>query len=654
MSFSNDSSGFTLPPFAQELIHSGAVSLPQMQQALIEVRRSGRPLTAVLEEIVGRPLSEADSSSEQPVTSQSSIDATIVNVTEIIEETPAFVSPKVNPAEDLNRSNEQDDAIVSLVNKILILGMREKATEIYLEPEETKLLVRIRQGGNVRSLLEPLPKKLISPVVKRLKSMVGLDTNQTSIPQKGKLRKSYNSRPVYFFVNTLPSFYGEKVVVRIVESLTELPTLSSLIKEESTQKVLKQLNQRQSGLILVTGPASSGLSSTLEACLEEQHKQEKTITTIEDPIRRTFPGITQVEINPEQGLTYLQALQSVTQQVVDVILVEKIEDSETAQSVFTAVKQGHLVLAGLNAKDSCSAIAQLSQWINAEELAEYLSGVVNQRLLRRVCPTCRLVHHPETGELQQLQLASHQQKSSTFYRANTLTQELIQQLQLKGRLCRQCNGVGYHGQIGIYEVLPINASLQSLIRQGVTVEKLRQAAIDEGMKTLVNAALDQVLQGETTLEEFFRHFPDALTSLTVVQTTNVLPPGFSEQLKALERSLASVTKAFAELKQAVNGVPITQVTQEGAIAEDPPITKPLPRPVDPDIDLSEVTLVGDTELYEELSDLGDWQNWKKAAKPQSQEQKAESDSSEQESSEENNQDPHKTVINPFKSIVDPW
>lgn len=653
MSFSNDSSGFTLPPFAQELIHCGAVSLPQMQQALIEMRRSGRSLAVVLEEMVGRPLSEADRYDDHKATPPSSIDATIVNVTEIIEETPSFVAPPVHPADELNRSSEQDEAIVSLVNKILILGMREKASEIYLEPEETKLLVRIRQGGIVRSLLEPLPKKLINPAIKRLKEMVGLDTHQTSVPQKGKLRKSYNSRPVYFFIKTLPSFYGEKVVVRIVESLTELPTLSSLSIEESTQKALKRLNQRQSGLILITGPAFSGLSSTLEACLGEQHKQEKTITTIEDPIRRTFPGITQVEINLEQGLTYSQALQSLSQQVVDVILVEKIEDPETAQAVFAAVKQGHLVLAGLNAKDSCSAIAQLNQWVNPEEVAEYLSGVVNQRLLRRVCPTCRLVHQPEAGELKQLQLASHQQKSSTFYRANTLTQELIQQLQLKGRLCRQCNGVGYHGQIGIYEVLPLNASLKSLIRQGTTVDNLRQAAIDEGMKTLVNATLDKVLQGETTLEEFFRHFPDALTALTVVQTANenTLPKGFSERLNELERSLASVTKAFAELKQTVNGVPLTQ---QDAIAEEPTINKSLARPVDPDIDLSEVTLVGDSDLYEELGNLSDWPNWQKSVEPQPQKAAIASDDSEQPPAEDDSSDPHKTVINPFKSIMDPW
>lgn len=633
-------------------MHSGLVSLPQMQQALIEVRRSGRSLAVVLEEMIGRPLPHSEGSNEQRAEPQSRIDATVVDVTEIFEETPSFMAAKAPAAEDLNHPPEQDEApIVTLVNKILILGMREKATEIYLEPEETKLLVRIRQGGNVRSLLEPLPKKLISPVVNRLKGMVGLDVNQTSIPQTGKLRKSYNSRPVYFFVNTLPSFYGEKVVVRIVESLTELPTLESFVTDELTRKVLQRLNQRKSGLILVTGPAFSGRSTTLEAFLREQQKQEKTIITLEDPIRRTFPGITQVEINLEQGLTYPQALQSVTQQAVDVILVEKIEDLETAQAVLTAVKQGHLVLASLDAKDAFSAIAELSQWINPAEVAEHLSGVINQRLLRRVCPTCRLVHQPEAEELQQLQLTARQHQSSSFYRANSLTQELIQQLQLKGRLCRQCNGVGYHGQVGIYEVLPINPSLQSLIRQGTQVEHLRQAAIDNGMKTLVNAALDRVLHGETTLEEFFRHFPDALTTLTIVQSPNTLPKGFQERLNQLERSLTNVTQAFTELKQSLKGV---ATAQKEAIAEEPPITRPLARPVAPEIDLSEVTLVGDTELYEELTDSSDWSSFKKAVKSQPQPEAIEADHPDNPVSDDEDQDPHKTVINPFKSIMDPW
>jgi len=221
--------------------------------------------------------------------SKADIDATIVNVTEIFEEAPPQFNEGQNPvAENLNRVPAEDESpIIGLVNKILIMGMREKASEIHLEPEENKLVIRIRQGGNLRSLLDPFPKKVITPIINRLKIMVGLDITKTKIPQKGRLRKSYNGNPVYFFIHTLPSFYGEKIVVRIVESLKELPDLETLISDKTTQNAIKALNKRKSGLILVTGPAYSGISTILEALLAQQ--KELQLATVEDPIRRTFP-----------------------------------------------------------------------------------------------------------------------------------------------------------------------------------------------------------------------------------------------------------------------------------------------------------------------------------------------------------------------------
>ncbi|MFM7437791.1 MAG: GspE/PulE family protein, partial [Snowella sp.] len=470
--------------------------------------------------------------------SQAEVDATVVDVTEIFEEAPSqFNHGQRLIEENLNRVPDQDEApIIGLVNKILIMGMREKASEIHLEPEDNKLTVRIRQGGNWRSLFDPLPKKSITPIINRLKAMVGLDISQTKIPQKGRLRKSYNGNPVYFFIHTLPSFYGEKIVVRIVESSSELPDLDTLISDKTTQNTIKALNNRKSGLILVTGPAYSGISTTLEACLAQQ--KERNLASIEDPIRRTLPRMTQMEVDLDRGFTYAKALESLSCQDVDVILVDQIEDWEAAQAVLDSVNQGHLVLTSLYGKDAVSAIAQLSEWVKPSSLAENLSGIINQRLLRRVCPTCRLVHQPEKEELQQLQLSARQHQSSNFYRANTLNQELIQQYRQKGRLCRQCNGAGYHGEVGVYEVLTISLGLRSLIAQGAEPERLREAILAQGMKTLINDSLDQVLAGETTLEEFFRVFPDALFSLSQVQPVATLSPDFQKRLTDLEKSLA--------------------------------------------------------------------------------------------------------------------
>ena len=600
--------------------------------------------------------------------SKAEIDATIVNVTEIFEEAPPQFNDGQNPvAENLNRAPEKDEApIITLVNNILIMGMREKASELHLEPEENKLVVRIRQGGNLRSLLDPLPKKMITPIINRLKAMVGLDITQTKIPQKGRLRKSYNGHPVYFFIHTLPSFYGEKIVVRIVESVSELTDVETLISDKTSQNAIKALNKRKSGLILVTGPAYSGISTTLEACLAQQ--KDRNLASLEDPIRRTLPGITQVEVDRDQGFTYAQALDALARQDVDVILVDQMEDWETAQAVLDSVNQGHLVLTSLSAQDAVSAIAQLSEWVKPSFLAENLSGIINQRLLRRVCPTCRLVHQPEKEELQQLQLSARQRQSSHFYRANTLNQELIQQYRLKGRLCRQCNGAGYHGQVGVYEVLTINPSLRSAIAQGTEPERLREVVLAQGTKTLINDSLDQVLAGETTLEEFFRVFPDALFSLGQVQPVATLSPDFQKRLTDLEKSLADVNKAFTEFKKLMttNSPGLNEEFIDES-DEFSPQTLPLMALDDAEIDLSEVTLISDTQLYEEFANPEKWGTFKKEVTPRSPsvtpkpanstvaDLKSElaidefllPDDNEQEGKEE-------TVIAPFKSIVDPW
>jgi type IV pilus assembly protein PilB len=597
------------------------------------------------------------------------VDATVVDVTEIFEEVPPQFNDAQNPvAENLNRAPEQDESpSIGLVNKVLIMGMREKASEIHLEPEENKLVIRIRQGGNLRSLLDPLPKKMITPIINRLKVMVGLDITQTKIPQKGRLRKSYNGNPVYFFIHTLPSFYGEKIVVRIVESLTELPDLETLISDTTTQTAIKALNKRKSGLILVTGPAYSGISSTLEALLAQQQKQELNLATVEDPIRRTFPGITQVEVDRERGFTYAQALDSLARQDMDVIMVEQMEDWETAQAVLDSVNQGHLLLTSLSAQDAVSAIAQLTEWVKPSYLAENLSGIINQRLLRRVCPTCRLVHQPEKEELQQLQLSARQRQSSHFYRANTLNQELIQQYRLKGRLCRQCNGAGYYGQVGVYEVLTINPSLRSLIAQNTDPERLREAVLAQGMKTLINDALDQVLAGETTLEEFFRVFPDALFSLGQVQPVATLSPDFQKRLTDLEKSLADVNKAFVEFKKLMTATS-PELNEEFTDESDEfsPQTLPLMALDDAEIDLSEVTLISDTQLYEEFANPEKWGAFKKEVTPRSPSMtpkpanstvadlKSELAIDEFLLPDDENEGKEDTVIAPFKSIVDPW
>ncbi|MEB3189448.1 MAG: GspE/PulE family protein [Snowella sp.] len=581
-------------------------------------------------------------------------EATTVDITEIMEDNPPGLYHHP-PEEELNQPVPAQEApIITLVNKILILGLREKANEIHLDPQESKLTVRIRQGGNLRPLIEPLPKKVVPAVIQRLKVMAGMDISQSQIPQRARLRKSYSGHPVFFFISTLPSFYGEKVIVRIVETVDHFPEFQDLCSDRAVQEQFQNLVTATSGLVLITGPTYAGKSTTIEAFLGQQHQQGASIGTIEDPIRRTWEGFTQVEVNPEKGITYATALKALSEQSLAVLVVDNIEDQETAQAVLKAVHQGHLVFAGLHAKDTATAIAQMEEWVEPNLLAENLLAVVNQRLLRRVCPTCRLQHQPEVQELEKLGLTPNQRQSSQFYRANTLNQELVGQLQLKGRLCRQCSGAGYHGQVGVYEILRLSPSLRRLISQKKAPEALRTQALKEGMISLVQDGLVRVTQGETTLEELLRVFPDALLSLAGLPSPGTLPEGFQERLDHLEQSLAHLTQSFHQFKQLFG------------------LASPDPTPFNDGIDLTPDLLALEslqTEFYQSVSMvdsddatmIGDREDLTAALnldralnKPLERQPHQPLDHDATMIAPEEDLDSGATVINPFKSIMDPW
>ena len=360
--------------------------------------------------------------------------------------------------------------------------------------------------------------------------------------------------------------------------------------------------------------------------------------------------------NPERAEAYLRASLTTAQAMLE-DTQEDAEDQETAQAVLKAVHQGHLVFAGLHAKDTATAIAQMEEWVEPNLLAENLLAVVNQRLLRRVCPTCRLQHQPEVQELEKLGLTPNQRQSSQFYRANTLNQELVGQLQLKGRLCRQCSGAGYHGQVGVYEILRLSPSLRRLINQKKSPEALRTQALKEGMISLVQDGLGRVTQGETTLEELLRVFPDALLSLAGLPSPGTLPEGFQERLDHLEQSLAHLTQSFHQFKQLFG------------------LASPDPTPFNDGIDLTpdllaleslqtefyqsvsmvdsdDATMIGDREDLTAALNLDRPLNKPFERQPHQPHQPLDHDATM--IAPEEDLDSGATVINPFKSIMDPW
>ena len=606
-------------------------------------------------------LGESDSPSIVPGESEqsrSAREATRVDITAIMEETPPHINALAGPAEEeLPREESEESPVVGLANKILILGLRHGASEIHLDPQEQKMTVQMCQEGQLSPLMEPLPRKLVAPLVRRLKVMANLDPNKTQVPQKAKLRKVYEGRAVYFFIHTLPTFYGEKVMVRLVKSVPNLPSFADLGIQAETQNQLKQLGRGNSGLVLVSGTKYGGLAQTLEAFLAQQLKRKLKVGTVEDPIQRSFGEITQLEVNWERNLTYPVAIQSLVEQGLGVIAVDQVEEPETAQAILEAVQQGCLVFAGIHAQDGARAITKFRQWVEPAGLADCLLGVTSQRSLRQVCEQCRIPHTPTAEELRQLGLDEQTFAGNAFYRANSLNPELVSQLRLKGRLCPQCHGLGYHGQLLLYEVIPLSASLRHHLKNLTDADQLRQAIATEGNLSLLQLTLEQVLKGSTSLEELIRIFPDALVRLSA-PAPSLLLADFHQRLASLEAILNQLQTSLQGLKDCIAPPPPSV----------PAISKPPVRPRVDDLDLTPEllaleNLASQRQYHQEDEDedidpseatwLGTGAEWQESPSVSLDVDPKEATLVAHPFAEPTT-DENATEIHPFKSIVDPW
>jgi type IV pilus assembly protein PilB len=399
----------------------------------------------------------------------------------------------------------EDAPVINLVNRILAKALHEKVSDIHVEPQEESLRIRFRKDGVLREAFDPLPKKIIPAVTARFKIISNLDISERRLPQDGRIRRLFEGRKVDFRVNTLPSRYGEKVCLRILDNSTTQLGLDKLITDPETLQIVKDMVSRPFGLILVTGPTGSGKTTSLYSVLAEKNHPGINISTVEDPIEYSLPGITQVQVIREKGLDFATALRAFLRQDPDVILVGETRDKETAKTAIEAALTGHLVLTTLHTNDAPGAIARLGEMgIEPFMISSSLIGVLAQRLVRRVCPDCRIPYTPSVEELARYGLSASQEVGVTFYKANTLTGEELQQAKAKGNLCSTCNGIGYKGRCGVYEVMRITERLQTLINEGAPTERIKEVAVEEGMKTLLAYSLDLVRQGLTTLEEVER------------------------------------------------------------------------------------------------------------------------------------------------------
>ncbi|PAX55191.1 GspE/PulE family protein, partial [Brunnivagina elsteri] len=390
----------------------------------------------------------------------------------------------------------EDAPIINLVNRILAKALQEKVSDIHIEPQEENLRIRFRKDGVLREAFDSLPKKIIPAVTARFKIIANLDIAERRLPQDGRIRRVFDGRKVDFRVNTLPSRYGEKVVLRILDNSSTQLGLDKLITDPETLQIVQEMVSRPFGLILVTGPTGSGKTTSLYSALSEKNDPGINISTVEDPIEYSLPGITQVQVIREKGLDFATALRAFLRQDPDVLLVGETRDKETAKTAIEAALTGHLVLTTLHTNDAPGAIARLGEMgIEPFMVSSSLIGVLAQRLVRRVCVDCRIPYTPTSQELARYGMTASQDVGLTLYKANALSNEEIPLAKANNTLCQTCGGVGYKGRCGVYEVMRVTENLQTLINGEAPTERIKEVAIEEGMKTLLSYSLDLVRDG---------------------------------------------------------------------------------------------------------------------------------------------------------------
>ena len=413
-----------------------------------------------------------------------------------LKNVPDIENLDINATAVSNSTNSSP--VISLVDRILIEALSLGASDIHVEPQENSLEIRFRQDGVLQKHFEDLPKSLTPAVTSRIKIMAELDIAERRLPQDGRIRRMFRGRKMDIRVSTLPSRNGEKICLRLLDSGATQLGLETLITDANTRITLQKLGSRPYGMILVTGPTGSGKSTTLYALLAERNDPSINISTVEDPIEYTLPGITQTQVNRDKGLDFSTALRAFMRQDPDVLLVGETRDLETAKTAIEAALTGHLVMTTLHCNDTASAIARLDEMgVEPFMVSASLLGIISQRLVRRVCTNCRISYKPSQEELGRFGLLSSHETEVTFFEANTQNKN-------EDGCCQACNGSGYKGRVGVYEVLKMNDTITAAVAKKAPTDVIRRMALENGMKTLLGYGLQLVREGITTLAEVER------------------------------------------------------------------------------------------------------------------------------------------------------
>ena len=379
-----------------------------------------------------------------------------------------------------------DNKVKRLLNLVLMQAIKVRASDIHLEPFEDEFRMRYRTDGVLHELIPP-PKHLAVPIVSRVKVMAGMDIAERRMPQDGRIELMVNNQPVDLRVSVLPTMFGESVVMRVLDRTNVALDLTNIGMREDELDQFRQLIHKPNGIVVVTGPTGSGKTTTLYGALSELNTVDSKILTAEDPVEYDIDGLMQVQINEGVGLTFARALRSFLRQDPDIILVGETRDLETAKIAVEASLTGHLVFTTLHTNDAPSTVARLLDLgLESFLVTATLEGVLAQRLVRKICERCREPYEPSEGELMQLDLLPKDLEGRQLYR---------------GKGCEFCNGTGYKGRQGIFEILVLDDELRELIGQNASTQMLREEARKRGMQTLRQSGLQALYDGVTTIEQ---------------------------------------------------------------------------------------------------------------------------------------------------------
>jgi type IV pilus assembly protein PilB len=382
---------------------------------------------------------------------------------------------------------KQDAPVVQIVDLIIAQGAEERASDIHIEPQSNQLRIRFRIDGVLHDATR-LPATLAAPIASRVKLLANLDIVDRRHSQDGQIQTTVDGRPLDIRVGTIETIWGEKVVLRLLERSRSLLRIDSLGFSSGSLKTFMELIRSPYGMILITGPTGSGKTTTLYAALNELDRTEQNVMTIEDPVEYTFENVNQIQINRLAGITFANGLRAILRQDPDAILVGEIRDKETAEITVQSAMTGHLVLSSLHATDAVGAIYRfIEMGIEPFMVTSAVIGVQAQRLVRRICDQCRIAYRPPVEEFEFYSAMGG--KGATFYR---------------GTGCAHCAHTGFHGRIGVFEVLKVTDAVKRLLVRDAPPEAVRAQALADGMTTLRESGLAKIDDGQTTISEVMR------------------------------------------------------------------------------------------------------------------------------------------------------